>query len=686
MNVVNNEMRAKPMSVRAEILARRTYNRPKTDGTYETWSETIDRVVRHQAWLWARTVRSRYPEDVFDRPSGDPISDVGRVLGRDACEELDELRELMLDRAALLSGRTLWLGGTATARRRESSQFNCAFLEIETVYDAVDAFWLLLQGAGVGFKPVPGSLHGFCTYIPELKVISSSRTAAGGAESNSETYDSNARQWTIKVGDSAEAWAKSLGKLLAGKHFGCRRLVLDFSEIRPAGSAIRGYGWVCQGDRALASAYRNVFQVMNRHAGRMLPFAAIHDVINLIGTVLSSRRSAQMALRDYDSEDWQEFATFKQDYHRPEVSRPWREQSNNSFDFHAEPGAAELEDLFHVMVESGGGEPGFRNAVAARRRAPWARGTNPCGEILLPNRGFCNLSEINVGHVCHRDFNCLMRSLWLVARANYRQTCVNLEDGMLQRAWHENNENLRLCGVGLTGIVQCDDLTPDTLQIMKAQARHGAFSMADDLGMTRPAAVTTVKPSGTLSKVMDCTEGMHRPLGRYLFNHVEFSQLSSLPGKLAEAGYVVQDHPTKPEAVLVQFPVQWDGVEFDRLADGREANLEPAVTQLERYRRLLTYWSDHNVSCTINYDPDELAEMIEWIERHWDEQVGVSFLLRAHPGTTAEELGYPYLPQEVVTKEEHIKYSSKLREFDLNIRDTDSLEETHCVTGACPAR
>ena len=673
------------MSVRAAVLARRTYNRPKDDGTYETWSETIDRVIRHQAWLWARARRHPTPMDVFNTSTGGSVDDARRVLPEDACRELAELRTLMLDRAALVAGRTLWLGGTDTARRRESSQFNCAFLEIETVFDFVDAFWLLLQGCGVGFKPVPGCLHGFATYIPRLTIVASARECRGGDEQNREMYDADARQWRIVIGDSAEAWAKSLGKLLAGKYHGCGELILDFGQIRPPGSIIEGYGWTCQGYAALSDAYRKIFQILNRHAGQMLPFAAIHDIMNLVGTVLSSRRSAQMAIRDYDK-DWRQFAAFKYDHFRRHVNQTWREQSNNTLDFQVQPGRSELEELLEVIVRWGGSEPGLRNAAAARCRAPWSRGTNPCGEILLPNRGFCNLCEINLAHPHHEDFDDLMRTLWLMARANFRQTCVDLQDGILQRAWHENNENLRLCGVGLTGIVQRDDLTCDTLQVMRNQARQGAFSMADELGMTRPAAVTTVKPSGTLSKIMECTEGMHRPPGRHLFNHVEFSPLSSMPQEMAKAGYLVQDHPTKRDAVVVRFPVQWQNVAFERLDNGREGDLESAVKQLERYRMLLNYWSDHNVSCTISYVSSELPEMIDWFERHWDEVVGVAFLLRGYPDEKDDDMGYAFMPQEVVTKQEHDSYASSLRDFDLSCGDDESLEDIDCPSGECPAR
>ena len=229
-------------------------------------------------------------------------------------------------------------------------------------------------------------------------------------------------------------------------------------------------------------------------------------------------------------------------------------------------------------------------------------------------------------------------------------------------------------------------LTADMLQIMRAQARAGANSMADDLQMTRPAAVTTVKPSGTLSKVMDCAEGIHRPLGKYIFNHVEFSRHSGLPQKLSQAGYHVIDHPTKSQAVLVRFPVAWDNSAFDRLEDGREVNREPAVEQLDRYLKLLKYWSDHNVSCTISYDADEVPQMIEWFERNWDEYVAVSFLFRANPETRAEELGYAYLPQEVVSEEEHKTYVSRMKEVDLDEADIDELHFQDCITGACPAR
>ena len=168
--------------------------------------------------------------------------------------ELEELRSLMLERKALCSGRTLWLGGTPTSKKREASQFNCSFTHVESVYDVVDILWLLLQGCGVGFRPIVGSLNGFTKPIKDIEIIRSKRTAKGGKETNTETWNKKTKTWTLQVGDSAEAWAKSIGKILAMKH-PAEKIVLDFSQIRPAGERLKGYGWISSGDDAIAKAY-----------------------------------------------------------------------------------------------------------------------------------------------------------------------------------------------------------------------------------------------------------------------------------------------------------------------------------------------------------------------------------------------------------------------------------------------
>ena len=147
--------------------------------------------------------------------------------------------------------------------------------------------------------------------------------------------------------------------------------------------------------------------------------------------------------------------------------------------------------------------------------------------------------------------------------------------------------------------------------------------MADELGLPRPKAVTTVKPSGTLSKIMDTTEGLHKPLGKYIFNNVRFSKHDPFVALLRAANYRVFDDPSSQDAVLVTFPVSYEKVEFDEV-DGKSVNLEPAVGQLERYKMLMECYVDHNASVTISYSPEEAPQIVSWLAENWDNYVGLS--------------------------------------------------------------
>lgn len=657
-------------SLRSKLLARRTYNRPLDEkgSRFETWEQTIDRVIGHQKWLWERAQR--------------------QGLDFKQADELDELRQLMLDRKVLMSGRTLWLGGTEVAKRREASQFNCSFTNAETVYDIVDILWLLMQGCGVGFKPIVGQLTGFKKRITEVEIIRSTRTEKGGRQDNIETYDPETGIWTISIGDSAEAWSKSIGKLVAHK-FSASKLVLDFSEIRPAGERLKGYGWISSGDASLVKAFSAIVELLNRRTDSLLTRIDILDLVNWLGTVLSSRRSAEIALFEYGEEEWEEFAVAKHDWWKDNIQRA---QSNNSLLFRSKPTREELSNIFDLMVRSGGSEPGFINGQTAIKRAPWFKGVNPCAEILLGNKSFCNLSEVDVAKFSG-DSSGLRRAIHIAARANYRQTCVNLLDGVLQEAWHLNNEFLRLCGVGLTGIVRRPDLNNYDYSELQRTATSGAYGMADELGLPRPKNVTTVKPSGTLSKIMDTTEGVHKPLGKYVFNNVNFGKHDPLIPLCRAAGYKVIDNPTDPEAVLITFPVSWEDVPFDKYEkDGQvyEVNLESAIKQLDRYKMLMNSWCQQNVSATISYSPDESEAIVDWLMENWDTYVGVSFLFRTDPTKTAKDLGYLYLPQEVVSKETYDSYIVNLQPINLDeSNDIDAeldMSAEACIGGVCPVR
>ncbi len=666
-------------TARAMATALRTYHRPIKEGEplLESWDQVVDRIIGHQQWLWERAL--------------------GRSLNDREYNELEECRLLVRQRKMMPAGRTLWLGGTKLSQKRESCMFNCSFTHVETVYDLVDVLWLLLQGCGVGFKPVTGTLNGFRRPLQEIQVIRSQLTSKGGEEHNTETYDPETRVWTIRVGDSATAWAKAVGKLVAGK-FPARKLVLDFSQIRPAGTRLKGYGWISSGDEQISKAFHAIAEILSNRADQLLTRIDILDIVNWLGTILSSRRSAQIALFEYGQPEWEDFSVAKKEWWLK--GNAHRQQSNNSLLFYRKPTRKELEDLFDLMLDAGGSEPGCINAVEAERRAPWFKGVNPCCEILLGNKSFCNLTEVNLLSF-RGDKVGLERALYLAGRMNYRQTMVNLRDEILQEAWHFNNDFLHLCGVGLTGVAACPEKTAYDFKRMRNITVSAAYSMANELNAPLPKNVTCVKPSGTISKIMgteewgEVPEGVHLPLGKYVFNWVTYSKHDPLVQRFEMAGYKVIEKPFEPESVLVCFPVKYTSVPFTRTHVTRkngtveevEVNLETAVEQLERYKLIQDTWCEQNVSNTISYDPSEVPEIIDWFLANWDSYVGVSFLFRNDPTKNAEDLGYAYLPQEVVTEEVFENYSKSLKEIDyagIEMRDEELASD--CVGGACPVR
>lgn len=661
---------------RAITTAFRTYHRPAKEGYnyLETWDNVVERVISHQRWLWERAL--------------------GRKLNEMQEDELEEVRSLILAKYISPSGRTLWHAGTELSRTRESSMFNCSYTHVETVYDLVDVFWLLLQGCGVGFRPITGTLNGFRRPLQEIKVLRSNRLEKGGIQHNIETFDPDSLTWTIKIGDSAIAWAKAIGKLVAGK-FPATTLVLDFSEIRPAGTRLKGYGWIASGDEQIAKAFKAIAKILSARADQLLTRMDILDIVNWLGKTLSNRRSAQIALFEYGQPEWEEFAGAKKEWWLK--GNGHRQQSNNGLLFRTKPSQQELEQIFEIILESGGSEPGFINATEAERRAPWFKGCNPSSEILLGNKSFCNLTEVNV-LAFKGDKVGLERALYLAGRMNYRQTMVNLRDEILQEAWHHNNEFLHLCGVGLTGVRARPDLTSYDFKRMRNITVSAAYSMANELNSPLPKNVTCIKPGETISKMMgtkewgDVPEGIHMPLGRYIFHHISFSKHDPLVSKFRAAGYAIMEKPYEPESVLIKFPVSYDNIPFTRTTIARnngkveeiEVNAESAINQLEWYALLQTTWCEQNVSNVVSYDPSEVPAIIEWLQKNWDCYVSITFQFRNDPTRNADDLRLAYLPQEVVSKEDYEAYTSSLREVDfsdIGAYECDLAES--CATGVC---
>lgn len=650
------------------MIERRTYLRPLDEEgvEFETPTQALDRVMGHQRSLWEAAV--------------------GRPLNRTENDELDELRWWIEQKKVSLSGRVKWMGGTDIVKQRASGAFNCSYTHAETPADMVDIFWLLLQGCGVGFKPRPGLMYGFPTSVQTIKIIPSVRTDKGGAEDTVETIEDGV--WTIKFGDSAKAWAKAVGKLTATKTR-AHTLVLDYSELRPGGKRLKGYGWLSSGWEPLKNGMAIITEVMMRKADQQLDAVDILDLVNALGTVLSSRRSAQIGLIDSDHKDAPKFAEAKVD--RWLKGKGHREQSNNTLMFVEKPPRETVVELLHIILATG--DPGFANLREMQRRAPEADGGNPCFEILMSSKSFCNLVQV-VWHRFNGQYADLKRAQWIAARANYRQTCVSMRDGVLQLRWDDNQKLLRLCGVSPTGYVSWEGLdNPEMLEGLRDAAIAGANQMADELGQARPRRVTQVQPAGTSSKSLglegdEVHEGAHCALSRWIFNNVNFSALDPIVQKLQAANYHTFPNPVDPTGVIVRFPVEYPASPlFTRTADGLEIYTESAVAQLERYRILMKHYVQHNVSITISFDEDEIEDMADWFMEHWDDYVGVSFLRRNDPSRTAADLGFAYLPQEAVSQETFAAYASTLLPVSLDDDQSDELLQIDdCSTGACPVR
>lgn len=670
-------------SARAIFTEKRTYLRPLDEDStvFETPDEALDRVIGHQRWLWVEA-------------QGRPLD-----LAQEA--ELAELRSLMVEKKVSASGRVKWMGGTPIVRERASAAFNCSFTEVETPADVVDVFWLLLQGCGVGFLPVPGLLTGFPSTIKNVEFIGSTRTDKGGAEDNVETIEDGV--WTIVFGDSAKAWSKGAGKLLAEKPR-VHTLRIDLSELRPGGKRLKGYGWLSSGWEPLRNGLKIIIDVLMRKADALLDSIDIGDIITALGTVLSSRRSAQIWLLNLLSSTWagiseEEMAFIDAKTDRWEKGVGHREQANNSLVFWSQPERSVIRNLLKRILDTG--EPGFVNGKAAKKRAPEFVGMNPCAEILLPSKGFCNLMQV-VFHRFNGDFAGLKRAQYLAGRANYRQTCVSMRDGVLQLQWDDNQRLLRLCGVSPTGFVAWEGEQDASMTSAAADsARTGANSMADELGLPRARRVTQVQPAGTVSKVMgllgdEVHEGAHLSPSRYIFNWVNFSIHDRIVDDLIDAGYRMKKNPVDKTAVLVCFPVAYPDHRLYKekavMIDGREEILEisseTAIDQLERYKFLMTNYVDHNCSITVSFDEHEIEDMVDWFEENWDSYVGVSFLKRNDPTRTAEELGFKYLPQECVSRRMFEEYVETLKPINMANDTSDKMLDDliGCDTGACPVR
>ena len=556
----------------AEFIYKRTYSRwLEEEGRREDWPETIERLI---GFLISK--RPDIPE-----------------------KTINKIRKYMTEFAVMPSMRFLWAAGPA-AEFDNTCIYNCAFGKINTVEAFAECLYILMCGTGYGFSVEQEEVE----KLPEVPEIKSGQGLP-----------------KVVIKDSKAGWADSV-KTLMGSLYDGQNLYFDYSAIRPEGARLMTMGGRASGPAPLIKLHDFIRETMHNAQGRKLTTLEAHDICNQIAEIVvvgGVRRSSQISLSDLDDKDMR---------HAKEWPFPIkRAMANNSAIFREKPSAAQFLKEWASLALSGTGERGIFNLSAAQSRAPSRRyapkiqGTNPCGEIMLRDMEFCNLSEVVVRE--DDDLDSLLDKVetatWLgVIQATFT------DFPYLRKDWKKNCDVERLLGVSLTG--QMDNpsvLTSECLKALKSRVLRISRKAAKVLGINVPVATTCVKPSGTVSQLVDSASGVHPRYSNYYIRRYRIAARDPLFIMMKEAGIPChpengQDAETASTWVL-EFPV--------KSPEGCMTRKDvSALDQLSHYKNLQHNWCEHNASMTVYVRDDEWFEVGNWVYKNWDIINGVSFL------------------------------------------------------------
>ncbi len=621
----------------SELIYYRTYSRWMPDkGRRETWVETIDRYLAFMK------------ETLGDKLSATDYAD---------------LREAMLKQEIMPSMRLLWSAGDA-ARKTHVAAYNCSFIAPESLQDFGEIMYILMCGTGVGFSVEQQSIH----KLPQIKKQTGKKLP------------------THVVDDSKEGWADAL-TLGLNTWFNGEDIAFDYSQVRPQGSRLKVMGGRASGPEPLRALLDFTREKIMQRQGRRLNTLDVHDVICKIGEVVvmgGVRRSALISLSDLDDV---EMRGAKQGAFY--VSHPQRSMANNSAVYNEKPTISEFLDEWISLIKSGSGERGIFNRstilqqLPERRREHFAEylstcGTNPCGEIILRSKQFCNLSEVVAR--ADDDEQSLLRKIRLATiLGTFQSTLTNFP--YLSDAWKKNCEEERLLGVSITGQWDCKAVrNANTLRKLRDESVKVNEEYAERFGVNRSTCITCVKPSGTVSQLVDAASGMHARHSPYYIRRVRISASDPLFKMLKD-----QKFPYKPEVgqtdgdattYVLEFPVKApDGATYrDDLS---------ALEQLEHWKLVKTNFTEHNPSVTVSVGEEEWLEVGNWLYKNWDIIGGLSFLPRTNHV-------YALAPYEAITKEQYERLAAKLPSIDFSevvayeeSDETQGAKELACVGGAC---
>ena len=556
----------------AEFIYKRTYSRwLDEENRREDWPETIERFISF--------INSERP-DIPDK-------------------KISKIRKYMTEFAVMPSMRFLWAAGPA-AKFDNTCIYNCSFAKINCVESFAECLYILMCGTGFGFSIESEEVE----KLPEIPVIKSGR----GLD-------------TIPIFDSKAGWADSV-KMLMNNLYDGQNIYFDYSQIRPEGARLNTMGGRASGPAPLVKLHDFIRETMHNAQGRKLTTLEAHDICNQIAEIVvvgGVRRSSQISLSDLNDEEMR---------HAKEWPFPIkRAMANNSAVFREKPSAADFLIEWGALAKSGTGERGIFNLEAAQKKAPSRRyapliqGTNPCGEIMLRDMEFCNLSEVVVRE--DDDLDTLLDKVETATWLGVIQSSFTYFP-YLRKEWKKNCDVEALLGVSLTG--QMDNpsvLTSEALKALKSRVLRISRKASGVLGTKMPAATTCVKPSGTVSQLVDSASGVHPRYSQYYIRRYRIAARDPLFKMLKDLGIkaspeVGQDAKTASTWVL-EFPVKAP----DNCITRKDVT---ALDQLKHYKNLQHNWCEHNASMTVYVRDDEWFEVGNWVYQNWDIINGVSFL------------------------------------------------------------
>ena len=624
---------------------------------------------RYARWLWEENRRENWDETVaryfnfFD----EHIKDVtGYTV---TPEERKQLEEAVLNLEIMPSMRCLMTAGEAL-KRENVAGYNCSYVAVDNPRSFDEILYILMNGTGVGFSVES-------KYVDQLPVI---------ADSFHDT------ETTIFVADSKLGWAKALKELIHLLYSG-QVPRWDVSKVRPAGAPLKTFGGRASGPGPLEDLFKFVVATFKKAAGRKLSTLEAHDIVCKIAEIVvvgGVRRSALISLSDL-SDDRMRVAK-SGDWWKENVQRAL---ANNSFVAKEKPDVGIFMREWLSLYESRSGERGIFSRQASKKQAEkFGRrdpdhdfGTNPCSEIILRSREFCNLTEVVVrGDDTPESLKRKVKLATILG--TFQSTLINFK--YLSKKWQENCAEERLLGVSLTGIMDNEytngtvwdhanlveekkgDKIYSGLNVLLEDLRNEAVKTnklwAAKLNIPVSAAITCVKPSGTVSKLVDSASGIHARHSPYYIRTVRADKKDPLAVMMKDMGFPVEDDITKPDHTYVfSFPIK----------SPDHAVFRSDMTAIEQLELWLTYqrhWCEHKPSVTISVKEHEWPEVGAWVYNHFDEMSGVSFLPHS-------DHVYKQAPYQDCTKEEYEALLAKMPK-NINWSDLAKYEKTDRTEGA----